>query len=159
VEGSEPPGIPGSLTDLKEPVAAFVTVRALDGTLRGCMGECPARRPLPECVRKVAAHAALDDPRFDPLTPADLPSVRFEISVLSGFRAVEAEEVEVGRHGLFLQSPRGTGLLLPQVPTANGWDRWQFLAALCAKAGVEPGEWDRPDAVLKSFEADVWEET
>lgn len=158
LSGAAPPDIPGSLSDLQGVRSAFVTIRGLDGRLRGCMGECPARRPLPECVRWVAVRAALDDPRFDPLRSEDLPAVRFEISVLTDFRPIEPDEVDVGRHGLLVTSPHGAGLLLPQVPVAYGWDRHQFLEALCAKAGLPVSDLSGPDTSLQAFEAEVWEE-
>jgi len=158
LEGRAEPETPPSLADWSEIRSAFVTIRGPGGRLRGCMGECPARRALPECVRRVAVRAALDDPRFEPLSREELPDVRFEISVLTDLRPIAATEVEVGRHGLLVTSPRGAGLLLPQVPVAFGWDRGQFLAALCDKAGIAQADLDRTDTELQAFEAEVWEE-
>lgn len=67
LDGRPPPAIVPGLQALVEPRAAFVTVRrARSGRLRGCRGECPARRSLPECVRRVAVAAALDDPASPP---------------------------------------------------------------------------------------------
>ena len=158
LEGIAEPDVPPGLNEMSEARAAFVTIRGPDGRLRGCMGEWPARRSLPECVRRVAVRAALDDPRFEPLTREELPSVRLEISVLTESRTVEPHEVEVGRHGLVVTTRHGSGLLLPQVPVAYGWDRHHFLEELCAKAGVPVSDLARPDTTLEAFEAEVWEE-
>lgn len=156
--GSSPPPIPALLAELTEARAAFVTVRDGENRLRGCRGEIPARRSLPECVRAVAVSAALDDPRFPPVTVAELADVWFEISVLSEARALEPEEIEVGRHGLLLRSEAGSGLLLPQAAAGAGWGRDEYLAGVCLKAGLEPGAWRRPDVELLAFEAEVWSE-
>ncbi|MGB5526128.1 MAG: AmmeMemoRadiSam system protein A [Gemmatimonadota bacterium] len=159
LDGQPRPEIGSVLRDLVEPRAAFVTVRrARTGRLRGCRGECPARRSLPECVRRVAVAAALDDPRFSPVTRDELPALRFEISALTTPRPIRPEEVLVGTHGLLLYGETTLGLLLPQVPVEQGWDREAFLDGLCHKAGVPKGSWRSPQVSLRAFEAEVWAE-
>jgi AmmeMemoRadiSam system protein A len=157
--GRAPPEVGTALAALDEPRAAFVTIRRRDtGDLRGCRGECPARRPLPECVSRVAVSAALDDPRFLPVTLAELPEVVFEISALTEPVTIRPEDVLVGRHGLILAAEGTVGLLLPQVPIEQGWDREAFLDGLCRKAGLPRGCWRLPGASLRAFEAEVWSE-
>ena len=51
-----------------------------------------------------------------------------------------------------------SGLLLPQVPLEQGWDREEFLRGLCQKAGLPEYTWQDADAQLRSFEAEVWGE-
>jgi len=153
------PKIVPALADLKEPRAAFVTIRRFGtGRLRGCRGECPARSPLPECVRRVAVSGALDDPRFPPVTRDELPILRFEISALTTPVPIQPEDVVVGRHGLLLSTKAALGLLLPQVPVEHGWNREEFLDGLCLKAGLPAGSWRHPDLSLSAFEAEVWAE-
>jgi len=157
--GRPAPEIVPALAALKEPHAAFVTIRRLGtGRLRGCRGECPARSPLPECVRRVAVSVALDDPRFPPVTRDELPILRFEISALTPPEPIRPEDVVVGRHGLLLSGEAAVGLLLPQVPVEQGWNREAFLDGLCVKAGLPVGSWRRPDLTLSAFEAEVWSE-
>ena len=157
--GEDPPEIPRGLEELTEPRGAFVTIRRSGtGELRGCRGEFPARRPLPECVRRVAVASAMQDSRFSPLTPEELPAVRFEISALGPSEPIDPEDVIVGRHGLVLTGCGGAGLLLPQVPVAQGWDRTAFLDGLCVKAGLPRGAWNWDGVFLQAFEAEVWEE-
>lgn len=159
LDGRPPPAIVPGLQALVEPRAAFVTVRrARSGRLRGCRGECPARRSLPECVRHVAVAAALDDPRFSPVTRDELPALRFEISALTTPRPIRPEEVVVGTHGLLLYAETSLGLLLPQVPVEQGWDREAFLDGLCHKAGLPMGSWRSGEVSLSAFEAEVWAE-
>jgi AMMECR1 domain-containing protein len=49
------------------------------------------------------------------------------------------------------------GLLLPQVPVEQGWDREMYLHNLCLKAGLPGGCW-REGAALYGFTAEVFEE-
>lgn len=158
VSGEDPPAIPAVLAPLTEPRSAFVTLRDARGELRGCRGEVPARRALPECVRRVAVSSALDDPRFPPVSAGEVEELGIEISALTTPRPLRPEQVEIGRHGLLISAGWATGLLLPQVPEEHGWDREAFLDALCAKAGLPTGSWRREDSVLLGFEAEVWDE-
>lgn len=159
LDGLPAPEIGPPLRDMKEPRAAFVTIRrARSGLLRGCRGESRARRPLPECVSLVAVSAALDDPRFPPVTRDELPLLRFEISALTAPQPIRPGDVVVGRHGLLVTAEAGLGLLLPQVPIEQGWDRQEFLEGVCVKAGLARDAWRRSDLELSGFEAEVWSE-
>ena len=159
LDGRLAPEIVPALECLSEPRAAFVTIRRVQtGRLRGCRGECPARRALPECVRRVAVSAALDDPRFPAVTRMELPVLRFEISALTNPEPIRPEDVVVGTHGLLLSGGAALGLLLPQVPVEQGWDREAFLDGLCFKAGVPAGSWRSPEVSLRAFQAEVWAE-
>ena len=144
---------------LRQPRAVFVTLRRRDtGELRGCRGECSARRPLIEAVALMAVAAAVDDPRFDPVTADEVPSLHIEISALTPLQPIALDDVEVGRHGLMIVECGRAGLLLPQVPAYFGWGRQEFLAGLCEKAGLPWTAWQSPDAQLFGFETETWEE-
>lgn len=135
--GSPPPADPA----LQVPGAAFVTLTR-DGELRGCIGYVEAVKPLAEAVAHCAASAALNDPRFPPVTPEELGHVRVEISVLSPLRRItDPQEIQVGTHGLFISHAGRHGLLLPQVATDFGWDRDTFLRQACLKAGLAGDAW------------------
>ncbi len=138
---------------------AFVSLHR-GGELRGCIGHIEADRPLAEVVARVAASAATEDPRFRPLTPAELPLVDIEISVLGPLERIDPTDpaqVEIGRHGLVIDQGGRRGLLLPQVATEWGWDRETFLAHLCAKADLPRDAW-RTGAAVYRFEAEVFSE-
>jgi len=144
---------------LKEARAAFVTLRRrADGELRGCRGECNARRSLLESVVGMAIASATDDSRFVPVTIEELPGVHIEISALTPMQPIEPDDIEVGRHGLWIVQGFYTGLLLPQVAVRFGWDREQFLAGVCRKAGLAANSWKADGVQLLGFETEVWEE-
>ena len=141
---------------LRTPCGAFVTI--LQGKrLRGCIGHIEALRPLYATVRECARAAALDDPRFDPVTPEELPSLQLEISILSPLQDVTPQQVEVGRHGLLISRGARRGLLLPQVAVEWRWDRDQFLEETCLKAGLPPDAWQH-GARIQAFTAQILKE-
>lgn len=142
---------------LAAPGAAFVTLRERrSGDLRGCRGEIVAVRPLAESVIDGAVAAAIDDPRFPPVSESEVPGLTFEISRLTPMRRVRPDEVEVPRHGVMITCRGHRGLLLPQVAPEQGWGREELLAGVCRKAGLPPAAWRDPGARLEVFEAEVW---
>lgn len=137
---------------------AFVTLHKR-GNLRGCIGNFTSEQFLVNTVEDMALAAATGDPRFPPLTSDELPECNLEISVLSPLQPIESvDEIEVGRHGIYIISPRGRGVLLPQVATEYGWDRETFLEHTCLKAGLNGGCWRDPDVQILIFSAQVFGE-
>jgi AmmeMemoRadiSam system protein A len=157
--GGSVPERPPLTPALDAPRATFVTLRRRgSGELRGCVGETRPRGPLVESVMRMAVAAATEDPRFPAVTIEELPSLCIEISALTPMEPIRPEDVVVGRHGLLITRGPASGLLLPQVPGAHGWNRTQFLAALCRKAGLPDDAWLSNDTRLYAFESEIWEE-
>jgi len=151
------PAEPEGTGKLASPGAAFVTLKK-NRRLRGCIGYTEAVAPLFKVVQECVVAAATEDPRFTPVSPEELPSILLEISVLTPLVPIRPEEVVVGRHGLCVSQGKTRGLLLPQVPVEQGWDRETFLDQTCAKAGLPPSAW-RHGATLQGFTAEVFGET
>lgn len=143
---------------LQEPRGAFVTLRRLDGELRGCVGTFHPRTTLLDTVREMARAAALDDPRFPPVRKEELKDLHIDISVLSPLEPSDARHVEVGIHGVCVQRGFRRGVLLPQVAVEEGWDADSFLDHTCMKAGLPPGAWRDPETTISTFTAEVFEE-
>ena len=101
--------------------------------------------------------AALSDPRFQPVTPDETPSLHVEISVLSIPEEIAPEQIMIGRHGLIITQGWHRGLLLPQVPVTWEWDRERFLEETCLKAGLPTDAWKK-GARIEAFTAEVFEE-
>ena len=143
---------------LRDARGAFVTLKE-HGELRGCIGYMSPVKPLAETVRDVAAFAALEDRRFRPVSDSELPLLEYEISVLSPLHRVEdVNQIHVGQHGLLIRKGDYEGVLLPQVPTEQGWDRKTFLEQVCVKAGLPEQAWKDDDADLFMFTALVFDE-
>lgn len=139
---------------LRQPAGAFVTLNT-GGSLRGCIGYIEPKLPLFQTVAEVAQAAAFHDPRFPPLREEELGSLEVEISVLSPVFPLEADDVEIGKHGLLVTSEGQRGLLLPQVPVEHGWDRKRFIEETCVKAGLSRTAW-KEGATLSAFTACIF---
>lgn len=148
---------------LYEPGATFVTLRR-GGELRGCVGSVEIVRPLIEDVCRNAVAAALRDPRFPPLEPAELDEVELEVTLLSSPEPIaftsEADalaQLRPGEDGLLLQWQRHRATYLPQV-----WETLRepeaFLASLKRKAGLAPDFW-HPEIDLRRYTAEHWSES
>ena len=151
---SEPePKIPPSLMEKR---GAFVTLKK-HGQLRGCIGHIKGIKPLYKTVGEMAVAAAFNDPRFNPVTEAELSDLEIEISVLTPLRRIkDVEEIEVGKHGILIEKGFYSGLLLPQVATEYGWDRKTFLEHTCLKAGLPTDAWKDKDTMIYIFSAEVF---
>jgi AmmeMemoRadiSam system protein A len=122
--------------------------------LRGCVGYAIPVAPLHRAVAETARAAAFQDSRFSPVTLGEVPRLEISLSVLSRLFPVHPDFVEVGRHGLVISDGARRGLLLPQVPTENGWDRKTFLQQTCRKAGLPLDAWR--NAIIEAFTAEVF---
>ena len=152
----EPPS--NASATLNQEHGAFTTLKK-SGVLRGCIGYTSAEKPLYITVRDTATLAAMRDPRFSPVTASELPSLQYEISVMSPLRRVtDIQQIKVGQHGLLMKNGDSEGILLPQVPVEQGWDRNTFLEQTCAKAGMRSGCWRDEDTDIFSFTAVVFGE-
>jgi hypothetical protein len=152
----EPPA--GASAALNQERGAFTTLHK-NGDLRGCIGYTSAAKPLYITVRDTATLAAIRDPRFQHVTTEELPSLEYEISVLSPLRRVtDIQQIKIGEHGLLMKNGDSEGLLLPQVPTEQKWDRQTFLEQTCRKAGMNADCWKDDDTDIFSFSAVVFSE-
>jgi AmmeMemoRadiSam system protein B/AmmeMemoRadiSam system protein A len=143
---------------LNQERGAFVTITEV-GDLRGCIGNMSASQPLSLTVRDTATLAASRDPRFRPVSALELPRLHYEVSVLSPLRRVmDVQEISVGEHGLLIKNGGREGVLLPQVPVEQHWDRIRFLQETCMKAGMPSDCWRDENTDIFRFTAVVFEE-
>jgi AmmeMemoRadiSam system protein A len=140
---------------LAESRGVFTTLYHKDGQLRGCIGYVAAAVPLFRAVAETAQAAALEDPRFNPVEPAELTDIHVSLSILSPPFEIRPEQIEVGRHGLIISQHGRRGLLLPQVATEHGWDARTFLAETCRKAHLAADAWQH-GAEIEAFTAEVF---
>lgn len=157
VKGSQPP----ALLTIELPAASgvFVTVKRR-GELRGCLGTLHCRRGLAAEVARCAVDVASEDPRFPPVTVAELAELAVEVSVLGPLEFVDPNDagaIVIGRHGLVAEHGSRRGLLLPQVATEWGWTVEQFLRQTCVKANLPADAWQQ-GARISRFEAEVFGE-
>jgi uncharacterized protein (TIGR00296 family) len=139
----------------------FVTL-TMRGELRGCIGFPYPHYPLGDAIREAAVCAALQDPRFPPVTAKELLLLHIDITILTVPELLTADPrarpgcIEIGRHGLIVQGLGTSGLLLPQVPVEWGWNSTEFLDHTCRKAGLPAGCWGKREVKVYTFEGQIF---
>jgi hypothetical protein len=147
---------------LRQNGATFITLTK-EGALRGCIGSLEAARALGDDAAQNAIAAAFRDPRFPPVTAAEWPSMRVEVSLLSPPKpmrfADEADllaQIRPGEDGIILECDGRRATFLPQV-----WegipDKRQFLAELARKAGL-PGDVRLGRCRVSRYKVTKWKE-
>ncbi len=115
--------------------------------------------PVVDTIRRMARSSAFSDPRFPPLRLDELDKIDIEISLLSEMtRITDVRCIVVGTHGLLVRRGTRSGVLLPQVAVAEGWNRERFLAFTCRKAGLPRDAWKYPDIAIYAFSAVLFSE-
>ncbi|MCJ7544209.1 MAG: AmmeMemoRadiSam system protein B [Phycisphaerae bacterium] len=148
---------------LAKPTGCFVTLTQ-GGRLRGCIGHILPQRPLAEAVVDTARSAALDDPRFPPVTPAELGELHIEISVLTvpqglAFSSPQdlTRKLRPGRDGVILKIGPRMATYLPQV-----WEQLpgteEFLSNLAQKAGCPANAWKGSGVEVQVYQVEAFEE-
>lgn len=157
VNTNKVPPVETASTGLNAEHGCFVTIKQQE-KLRGCIGNFVSNKPLYRLVQEMAQAAATHDPRFYPMKPSDLADFTLEISVLSPLRKIDSvDEIQVGKHGIYIIKDSYQGVLLPQVATEYGWDRDTFLNHTCVKAGLPENSWTK-DCTIFIFTAQVFGE-
>lgn len=154
------------LTDIfSEKQGAFVTIHTFPNhDLRGCIGI-----PLPVMTLKEAifegAQSATHDPRFPTLDAKELENIIIEVTILTKPEIINANDpkeyissIEIGRDGLIVEQGFYKGLLLPQVPVEQGWDKEEFLSHTCMKAGLMPDAWFDKSTKISKFSGQIFTE-
>ena len=153
---ANPPTPPEAREDVAHE-GCFVSLHGPSG-LRGCIGTFGADAPLFDTIAHVARQSALNDPRFGPVQPDEVPMLDIEISVLTPRTSAAPGEIKVGRHGVSLRLGHANSVFLPQVAPQQRWNRDRLLSELCRKAGLSRDSWRHPEAELSVFEAVVFSE-
>jgi AmmeMemoRadiSam system protein B/AmmeMemoRadiSam system protein A len=143
--------LPTTLTATR---AVFVTLKHKE-RLRGCIGSLAAHRPLIADVIINTVKAAASDPRFQPLTEAELTEIEIGISILSRSRPLavggEADLIAMLRPGIdgaTLTDGRTSGLFLPSVWSSLPQPA-DFVRGLKRKAGLPETDWSESYRVAR----------
>ena len=140
--------------------ATFVTLTQ-GGELRGCIGSILPSRALVADVVENACRAALHDPRFGAIVPAELARTDVSVSILShprrmpiGSTADLLSQLRPGEDGLILIDGQRQSLFLPKV-----WDMLPdpraFVGHLKQKGGIAPSS-EPPSLQAYRFTAETF---
>lgn len=135
---SEAPRFPDNVPDLEFPL--FVTYLK-NGFRWGCIGTF-GKASLSQNLHRFALISALQDERYDPISPEEFPELSVYVSLLHSFEPMEDKlDWELGKHGINIHFEIGNeehgGTYLPNVPVLNGWDKETTLMKLIKKSGYK----------------------
>ncbi|MBN2600003.1 MAG: TIGR00296 family protein [Candidatus Thermoplasmatota archaeon] len=154
----------GSLFHEKQGV--FVTLHTYpDHDLRGCIGIPLPVMSLQDAIRE-SAQSVTRDPRFPPLQETELDAIIVELTVLTKPERIQVQHpneypahIDIGRDGLIVEQGYFKGLLLPQVPVEQAWDKQEYLSHTCMKAGLPPDAWFDKSTKISKFQGQIFTET
>jgi len=131
-----------------EAAGAFVSLKKR-GALRGCIGTCvPTQAHLACEIIQNAVHAAIADPRFPPLTLAELDGLEISVDVLTRPEKVDGNEhLDPRRYGVIVRAGPRVGVLLPDIAEVTSAE--QQVAIARRKAGI------RPDEPVETYRFDI----
>ncbi len=98
--------------------------------------------------------AALEDDRFDPITPVELPYLQVTVSLLVNFKAKEDHlDSIIGRHGVKLELTHKKktyeATFLPEVMAEEKWDQLETMNQLLEKAEFTKGDYNSVKSKIK----------
>ena len=113
----------------------FVSIKKA-GNLRGCIGTfLPQYTSLQEEIYNNTKAAALSDPRFPPLTSAELAQIEISVDILSSpERVYGLDELDVKKYGVIVSHGHKKGLLLPDLEGVDSVEEQVHIAM--QKAGI-----------------------
>ena len=132
-----PPDTPAEM--LEQQAGAFVSIHE-NGALRGCIGTIlPTTGSVAQEIIDNAVSAATRDPRFDPITPEELPWLEVNVDVLGEPEDIDSpEELDVRKYGVIVSSGMKRGLLLPDLDGVDTVE--QQISIAMRKGGISEGE-------------------
>ncbi len=128
-----------STPEMRERAGVFVSIHR-DGELRGCIGTFqPTRENVAEEIVANAISAATRDPRFNPVTSAELDELDYKVDILTDPEPVDdVSKLDPLRYGVIVESGWRRGLLLPDL---EGVDDVKHQIEICRmKAGIDRDE-------------------
>jgi len=125
--------------EMTEKAGAFVCIKKR-GELRGCIGTfSPCTENVASEIIHNAVNAASCDPRFDPVTAAELNELEYTVDVLMKPEKVEnKKQFDTRKYGIIVKSGGRRGLLLPDIEGVDTVDEQVMIASM--KAGISAGE-------------------
>jgi MEMO1 family protein len=131
---------PAELTpEMKEKAGVFVSLHR-NGELRGCIGTFRATTEnVAQEIINNAIESSTGDPRFPPMTAAELDGLEISVDVLSQPEpAASKAELDPSCLGCIVRAGGRRGLLLPDLPGVETVD--QQISICKQKAGIGENE-------------------
>ncbi|MBI5741855.1 MAG: AmmeMemoRadiSam system protein A [Nitrospirae bacterium] len=125
--------------EMTEKAGVFVCIKKR-GELRGCLGTfSPCAENVAYEIIHNAVSAASCDPRFAPITRAELDELEFTVDVLmTPEKVADKKQLDPRKYGVIVKSGGRRGLLLPDIEGVDDADEQVRIASM--KAGIFTGE-------------------
>ena len=132
---------------LAQKAGAFVSIHKA-GRLRGCIGTIlPTTDSVAKEIIQNAISASTRDPRFDPITPEELPLLDINVDVLGEPEQIDSPaDLNVKKYGVIVSSGMKRGLLLPDLDGIDTVEQQIDIAR--RKGGID----DNEEIKLQRFE-------
>jgi AmmeMemoRadiSam system protein A len=134
--------------EMKEKAGVFVSLHRRN-MLRGCIGTfSPTTDNVAQEVIRNAIEAATGDPRFKPMTAAELDGLEISVDVLTAPVPVKSEqELDAKKYGVIVKAGAKRGLLLPDL---DGVETPAQQIEICRQKA-----WIGPDEPIELFKFEV----
>ncbi|WP_440990585.1 TIGR00296 family protein [Haloarchaeobius baliensis] len=154
---------PGSMIDaFYNRTGAFVRLESTRGrgSLRGCAGGYESNDQLGHVIVDAAIEAASEDSCGSEVTPTELSSLTVSVCCVCNVVLTDdpVADMELGTHGVAIDTGSERGWLYPTVPVEHGWSEAEYLGRVCRKAGLPPMAWQQEDVMVTLFEGQIFRE-
>ena len=123
---------------LNDKKGVFVSLK-INGELRGCIGTIyPVTSCVGEEIIRNSLSAALDDPRFHPLTEEELQQVDISVDLLYPPEETTFDKLDPSKYGVIVTSGNKKGLLLPNLEGIDTKEKQVEIAI--SKGNILPNE-------------------
>ncbi len=125
--------------EMEGQAGVFVSIH-IGEALRGCIGTIsPTQKNIAQEIMHNAISSATQDPRFEPIMPAELPELHYSVDVLMPAEPVQRKkELDAKKYGVIVEAGWRRGLLLPDL---EGVESVDHQIEICrAKGGIGPNE-------------------
>jgi len=137
----------------------FLTIY-VDGKLRGSLGYVDSEQCVMESVTELAKAVCNGNDKYPKLEKYEIPYLIIQINIFSALKQIyKKEEIEIGKHGLYVNHPEGEGLIFPIQAVEMDFDEVIFLNEACHKAGLPSFTWEDDECKVYTFETIVFSDT
>ncbi|XGI84013.1 TIGR00296 family protein [Halorutilales archaeon Cl-col2-1] len=160
---------PGSMEDVfYERTGVLIKLSSTRGrgSVRGSAGSYHRDKQFSEAIIDAVIEASEPSSGTSEIEESELGSIEITLCALDSIDEVDnpRAEVEVGRHGLIVETSDESGWMLPTMPVEHGWSSAEFLDRVCCKAGscnngqMGRGSWKEDSVNVYIFEGRVFRE-
>ncbi len=130
----------------------------MDGKERGGLGSIFPQKPVSRAVKNVAVSSAFYDPRYNPITPDEIGSIKLKLFLISNMHRIDrSADFVAGIEGIRIRNGSYSALVFPEDMDLS-LDNNDILGRVCLDAGLLSGCWRQPETEVWAFTVQIFEE-